>query len=619
MNTKLDIERNEVVEMKRQLGVDRLVLQVHAAGFPMDEDEDLGRGSPYGRGADRFLAIASRLGFDAIQLGPQGLTERSNPSPYNAAIFSRNPLDLPLVRLVDQGRVSNVTASEICAEIQHKRKYGCYAAAFKAYKRLSAEICARASEGDRASAQIFLETNAWWAVPDALYDALCAETGTECWNDWRRTQQGSFDQRLLDPPAGQKRTAEKRLALLRMRHARAIEDYALIQELLAKEHQVFRARLAGYGLKLYSDLQIGISARDMWAWKRLFLSDYRMGAPPSRTNPEGQPWGYGAFDPKQFGTIEEPGPVLRFVHDWMNKMLGECDGIRIDHPHGWIDPWVYRSDDSDPHHAVSHGARLLSSPDEPSHPNLRTFAIPAADQIDRAVKPYADRRVMALTESQIARYALLFDSIVQQALGRGCAVHDIVCEVLSTLPYPVRQVLVRHGLGRFRVAQKMQLKDPSDVYRIENARSEDWVMMSSHDTAGIWQLAEEWCGGPMAAEWGRYLAPQLVSEARQEQFAADCAARPGPLVHALFAAMLASRARHVMVFFPDLLGMTERYNRPGVINDENWMLRIPADFERRYYERCLRGEALDLRKCFTLALEARLRNKNDASLGVPPA
>ena len=74
------------------------------------------------------------------------------------------------------------------------------------------------------------------------------------------------------------------------------------------------------------------------------------------------------------------------------------------------------------------------------------------------------------------------------------------------------------------MAQKIQLNYDSDVYRIEHALAEDWVMMSTHDTASIWQLAEEWCGKAVAAEWGRYLAPQLVSEASQAQFAAGCAA-----------------------------------------------------------------------------------------------
>jgi 4-alpha-glucanotransferase len=606
MDIRIEAER-DVIRMKRELGIDCLALQVHAGSFPMDTDEDLGRGSPYGRGADSLIAFASRLGFDAIQLGPQGMTERSNPSPYNATIFSRNPLDLSLIRLVNQGKVNAAAAAEICDAAQAAEKHGSYAAAFEASRLLSAEVCARATDSDRVLARRFLEANASWAVPDALYDALCAEHDSGWWGDWGQTPNGKLDQQLYDPPLSKKSAARRRLFQLRTCYSKAIEDYALIQKVLAEEHQAFRTRLADHGLSLLGDLQIGLSARDQWARKHLFRDDYLMGAPPSRTNPEGQPWGYRVYDPKQYGTREDPGPLLRFVNDWISKLLNECDGIRIDHPHGWIDPWVYRADDADSYHAVRHGARLFSSPDEPGHPLLRKFAIARAGQIDPSTRPYSDNRVTELDELQVSHYALLFDTIVRQAQARGCDIRHIACEVLSTLPYQVYRVLDRHGLGRFRVAQKMQLNNPSDVYRIENAHPEDWVMMGTHDTPSIWQLAEEWRGSPAAEEWGRYLAAQFVSESRQAAFMGDCAARPGHLIHALFAALLASPARHVLVFFTDLFGMTERYNRPGLVDNENWRLRIPSNFERMYFERCLNNEALDISRCLSMALNRHNR------------
>jgi hypothetical protein len=126
-------------------------------------------------------------------------------------------------------------------------------------------------------------------------------------------------------------------------------------------------------------------------------------------------------------------------------------------------------------------------------------------------------------------------------------------------------------------------------------------MLGTHDTPTIWQLARAWCSGSQGQRWGRYLADQLVDESPREEFAAQLAGDPGQLIHSLFAAMLASGARQVVVFFPDLFGMTARYNEPGVVSDANWTLRIPADFERLYEERCRRGQALDLARCFELA------------------
>jgi 4-alpha-glucanotransferase len=617
MDSGNNTQRNEIVEMKRRLGIDRLVLQVQAASFPMDHDhegEDFGIGSPYDKGADRLLRFAAQLGFDAIQLGPMGLTERGNPSPYNATVFSRNPLHLPLSRLIERGCLSRGKALQLVSEAAGSAGSR-YPSAIDASRRLAAEVCAGANARQRAAARRYLEVNASWLLPDALYDVLCAEYGADWWGAWGSGRKATVDKRLFDAAAvhrsGKSGPSATRLSELRQRHARTIEDYALIQMLLAAEHRDFRKRLAGHGLALFGDLQIGISARDIWAWKRLFRKDYLMGAPPSRTNREGQPWGNGVFDPRRYGSAECPGPILEFIDRWLGKMLDEYDGIRIDHPHGWVDPWVYRSDDVDAYHAVGNGARLFSTPDDPAHPRLRSLAIVRPDQIDQRSQPYADDRVKSLTERQAERYAFLFDAIVRQVKSHGRNISDIVCEVLSTLPYPVRRVMDRYGLGRFRVAQKIDLCNRSDVYRIEHARPEDWVMLGTHDTPGIWPLAAAWRENGTALEWGRYLAPQLVSDERQAAFAASCAERPGELVHALFAALLGSRAGHVLVFFPDLLGMNERFNRPGIVDDVNWMLRIPADFERRYRASCADGTALDIHRCLKLALEGRISYVND--------
>jgi hypothetical protein len=43
----------------------------------------------------------------------------------------------------------------------------------------------------------------------------------------------------------------------------------------------------------------------------------------------------------------------------------------------------------------------------------------------------------------------------------------------------------------------------------------------------------------------------------------------------MLAELLVCRARHVLVFFTDLLGIAEPYNRPGVSSSRNWTLRAP--------------------------------------------
>ncbi|GAC1368792.1 MAG: hypothetical protein NVSMB47_19190 [Polyangiales bacterium] len=196
--------------------------------------------------------------------------------------------------------------------------------------------------------------------------------------------------------------------------------------------------------------------------------------------------------------------------------------------------------------------------------------------------------------------------IIESARARGLSTDAIACEVLSTQPYQLRRVLERHRLGRFRVTQKVDLHDPLDVYRSENAAPEDWIMIGNHDTRSIWTLVDVWRSEGTAGEHARYLAERLAPRVGERAaFAARLAADPRALAQAKCAELFASRARHVMIFFGDLLGERETYNEPGTIGPENWSLRIPGDWAARYEAMRADGRALDLRKALAMALRAR--------------
>ena len=99
--------------------------------------------------------------------------------------------------------------------------------------------------------------------------------------------------------------------------------------------------------------------------------------------------------------------------------------------------------------------------------------------------------------------------------------------------------------------------------------------------------------------WAAHLAGRLALDADA------LLARPGGLVHALYAEMFASAAENVSVFFTDLFGFLDPYNVPGTISDENWSLRLAPDFERQYAGKVGAGEALCLPRALALALGAR--------------
>src|ERR671931_1590828 len=119
------------------LGKDDFVLGIQDMSFRGDDAEDIGRGTPYSRGAERFVAFAARLGFTGIQLGPQGMTHAGSASPYEGTLFSRNPLNLPLGRLVERELLSREALQALVARrpAQALRRSP-YAFVFDAYERI---------------------------------------------------------------------------------------------------------------------------------------------------------------------------------------------------------------------------------------------------------------------------------------------------------------------------------------------------------------------------------------------------------------------------------------------------------------------------------------------------
>ncbi len=593
------------------LGKDRLLLAVHDASFPGQEGEDTGRGTPYGESGKAFARFARSLGFTGLQLGPQGQTSPVNPSPYDGTLFSRNLLSLDLKSLVGEGFLSRLGWEAIVAG--NPRPDGqrvAYAYAFAAYGKALDEVYARfrVARENRDPAAVSLDAELkelWrsqgWLRDDALYEALSLEHGQLPWRQWPAQGEAGLDRVLCAPPPGLEAACAARRRALERKYAQVLERYALAQCLLLGQHQAFREQLKALGLKIYGDVQVGFSLPDRWSHQALLLKGYLLGAPPSRTNPAGQPWDYQVLDPAQYLDADgRPGPVLRFVAERLGKMLAEFDGLRLDHPHGLVCPWVYRADDPDSYHAVQHGARLFSSPDLPDHPQLVRFCLVRSDQLNRDRPRYADDWVRDLTAGQEDRYALLMDTLMEQVLAYGRQKEDILCEVLSTEPLPLARVRRRHGLGRFRVTQKADLTDPADVYRSENAQPQDWVMVGNHDTPSIWRLARAWQGSEVGRQQAEYLAWRLRLD-DSSQLAAD----HRRLAHAKVADLFLSPARNVMVFFADLLGIEETYNMPGIVSEANWTLRVPQDFALRYAQDRLKGCALNLHAALALALKAK--------------
>src|SRR5262249_30977883 len=115
-----------------ELGVRRFLLAIHDASFPCDPDEDLGRGTPRSRAAERLLGFARRLGVTGLQLGPPGQTSRENPPPYDRTSVSRHTGTIavrsfrrgePYEGLVDERALDAWLLAVPGGRVQHRRAF----------------------------------------------------------------------------------------------------------------------------------------------------------------------------------------------------------------------------------------------------------------------------------------------------------------------------------------------------------------------------------------------------------------------------------------------------------------------------------------------------------------
>jgi 4-alpha-glucanotransferase len=593
-------------EALERLGIRRFVLGIHASAFP-PSPWDAGYGAPLSEAGQRLLRFAARLGFDALQLGPTGQVSTANVSPYDGTVFARNVWSLDLGALAgnELGCLLPLDLAEPLglgpqqgSRIQPERVNRVMRPVLDAcHARLSELRASVPSHPLLRDFDRFRVEQAEWLELHAVYEAASAHDG----DDPSRLEPAV--QALFEPGgAGRQRRAARRAIW-----GRAIERSELAQYLCHAQHDRFRALARNAGLALWGDLQVGYSHRERFLHSDCFAPRWLLGAPPSRTNPDGQPWGYPVLDPDQ---LESPDSASRRLFELrLRKLLSEHDGIRIDHPHGLVCPWLYRASDPDPYHAVHHGARAFESPDSVDS-DLARWAIARREDLDLSVRTtYDDDRVRRLDETQVARYSRLFDVLVGLCGGRA-ARHVYAAEVLSTCPYPLQRVLARHGLGRFRVTQKVDPTDPHDVYRTDHARPEDWLMLGTHDTAPVVPLVEEWVRTGSARPRAAYLAERLIEDAAERDVAAArFASSPRELLCASLADLFASEAESVFVFVGDLFGEREPFNRAGVIHPDNWTSRLPENFEELYDERLRDGRALDIVAALRMALTRRLTSR----------
>lgn len=162
---------------------------------------------------------------------------------------------------------------------------------------------------------------------------------------------------------------------------------------------------------------------------------------------------------------------------------------------------------------------------------------------------------------------ILKQIVIPAANKVGLSASNIIAEDLGYMPPGTKQTLSSLGIGGISVTQWM------NAHEVWNAPNYNAIMVSNHDTASA-----------------KELYPDKYERKNK------------------FAELFSSGAKNIQIFWTDLFGIGERYNKPGVSGDENWSLRLKPDFIDTYHKRLEDNEAVNIPEAI---LEAnRRRNPN---------
>lgn len=634
------------------LGKDHVFINIHNYSFPDTSNDFNGVGSPYSQGAHDFFTFARNEGFNGVLFAPQGYIRPGDISPYGANFFSRSTLGIDLKALADDpqwlGLLSkaNYMALRRAHKLpetppKHLATQANYAKAFLFYDDVLRQAYQNFTEDKKRFKPIakaflaFKRENAAWLERDALFEVLNTKNP-----QWFTDQWPWLDRTLYahDGVPALLRPAKKALSWVwktwrKHQFRLEIDAYAFNQFIAFKQHADFLTQMKKSNFDVVGDIPISQSAADEWAYHDLFMKNYHMGAPPSLTGPTGQPWAFPLLDPAKY---DRGGKA--YLQKRIAFLSQRYSMLRIDHPHGYVDPWVYRHDFSKrilsafdepsvkevfklntPN--VQQGARLFSTLKSDKHASLKRFAKikPNALNSDLDVKAYYDNWVKTLSDSDVKCYSELMDVIIETAKKQGLNTDKIIPEVLSTCPFPLYAVLEKHGLGRLRVIQKADPRpeNKAHVYRSENARPQDWLMTSTHDAPSIWQMSHSWfapspgktpdASKTLHAEYTAGLFYPVGSKDYQD-LVKQLKANRGKMVQARVAGAFLSPGRHMIIPFNDLLGMETRINNPEEARIDNWTLRVPNDYKAQYTHALEQYSAINMPQALAMALAARLRN-----------
>lgn len=569
------------------LGVKNLSMIVHGSSFPSDK-RDTSIGSPYSKGADKFVDFLKLNGFNSVQLGPGGTIGKKDNSPYISKVYAKNELFIDLEPL-KSNKYANILSEKTYNSLTSKNRetkeknynYTNFNKAFDNYDRAMTEAYTnfktKLEEKNPTAEKLnkefskFKKDNKSWVENDGLYKVLSQINKSDDFEKWNEV-----DKNLPEALKSGDEKAKKRYSELKQDYGEEIEKNSFVQFIADKQMKESNDHRKTIGFNYIGDLLVGFNKSDVWANQGAFLKGWKLGCPYGGAGNGPQTWGIPVLDPKKLfnkdGSIGESGKVLK---EKIAYSLKNYDNVRIDHALGLVDPYIYKED-----------TVVKNADGSIRREGLWANNISHMHDMD----PQGNfRKVLS---------KIVLPTFEEFGVDKNEAVWEDLCSETRIFGE------VYHGQEHLPGITQTQWR------RAENSPEQNWSLVGSHDSepASV-MIKNDWVKNSDA--WNvdylsGYLNPDPATGKERQEYKDKISNNNLERVKAKFTELFRG-SKNLQMMFVDFFGIDKVYNYGGQDKPTNWKLRVDNDFENDYY-RSLQDEnsyALNMPEILSQAVKAK--------------
>ena len=601
----------ESVQQGLQLLGKQVDVILHNSSAPAIAKENTGIGSLFSRTvAQKVIPFLKEHGITGIQQEPNGLRKPFDNSPYAPESNVKNVLMIPLEKLASKeydNILSNETFEKIVQNNPSKTDVN-YPYVRVEYEKALREAYANAqqnsslqkefkefkalNESKYEQSAIFRIINKMYGNDDiALWANKISYTVKERQevekkidiNNWEKVYQDLYSPKTEK----QAKIANAKIAELKENHKEDYDYFMFQQFILEKENAKANELSTRTNVKIIGDSPVASAQVDEWVNKNLYLDKVAIGAPPDYFSKNGQRWGFKYFNPKHIfnkdGSLGKAGEALKKKYeDYFASFPG---GLRIDHVIGLVDPFIYS----------------INSKKMTPENSGRIYSVFSGEY----------------KKKNLNEYAALFNKIIIPAAEKnGISKENIICEDLGDPNLPTIKVMKKLNLTGLGVTQF--------DYRGSKVPEKNAIMIGSHDNPSFLESVDSLFDfGVDKDKKKRFMkktrflaqdtAPKSATKEDVKKLTNELRKDKSKFITASFAELFTSPARRIQIFFADLFGIKQTYNRPGSI-EGCWSLRLGPDFEKEYYEAVAEKKAPNFAEAIATAIRYRGLEKGNEQL-----